>query len=58
MPAAEGDALAEPVRVATEVGVLTSARLGDREGHRFADDSVALYLWLASRLASPANAAA
>lgn len=54
MPATEGDALAEPVRVATEIGMLTSARLGDREGHRFADDSVALYLWLASRLASPA----
>lgn len=38
------------VKALADVGILRETTVGDRAGHRFADDSVALYLWLATRL--------
>ena len=52
MPA--GSAGEEAVRLAAGAGMLRPTSIGDREGHRFVDDSVALYLWLGSRLGDPA----
>lgn len=49
MPAEGDERLSQAVGVASDLGLLQPARLGDREGHRFADDSAALHLWLASR---------
>ena len=44
------------VRVAAELGILRPTVVGDRKAHQFADDSVALYLWLASRVGGRASA--
>lgn len=43
--------LAHTVRLAAEIGLVTPTSIGDLSYQQFVDDSAALYLWLASRIA-------
>ncbi|KQT34618.1 hypothetical protein ASG29_00095 [Sphingomonas sp. Leaf412] len=52
-PADETGPLAGALRAAAEAGMVRPATVGDRPAHRFVDDSVALYLWLAGRIGEP-----